>query len=110
MTSRGYSQKNGTAINTPDGTDSVAVALRSLANRAKLRLNGWIRASAKFPENPQDTRRCNGSGEPRGKHLSPEGGRHASGWVDSAGRLWRDELRHTCHFRQREFRCRRTVL
>jgi hypothetical protein len=52
MTSWDSSQKNGTAINTPEGADSVAFALRSLANRAKLRLNWWVRAPAKFPEDP----------------------------------------------------------
>jgi hypothetical protein len=37
MTSREKSQQNGTAINATGGTDSRLAALRSLANRDKLR-------------------------------------------------------------------------
>jgi hypothetical protein len=68
---------------TTGGTDSVAFALRSLANRAKLRLNRWVRAFAKFPEYPQDTRRCNAS-IPKGFETWPpcsdsKDGAHPSG-------------------------------
>ena len=45
-------------------------ALRRLANRAKLRFNCRVHASAEFPQDPQDARRCNGSGDPRGS-ISP---------------------------------------
>ena len=69
MTSREKSQQTGTAINATGGTDSRLAALRSLANRDKLRFNRWVCASAEFSQDPQDTRRRNGSGDPRGKYL-----------------------------------------
>src|SRR5271163_2090375 len=66
MTSRENSQQDGTAINATGGTDGALAALRSLANRDKLRFNRWVCASAEFSQDPQDTRRHNGSGGPRG--------------------------------------------